>query len=72
MSPSRWGGLLGTHILLLDRATGQVVAEETSDPGSTYRRETKLVEVVDEVPAEVLDTLQQVGNGGRVRVAPGN
>lgn len=68
----RWSGLLGTHVVLLDRATGQVVAEETSDPGSTYRRETKLVEVVDEVPTEVLDTLQQVRNDGRVRVAPGN
>ena len=68
----RWAGLLGTHVLLLDRATGQVVAEETSDPGSTYRRETRLVEVVDELPAEVLATLRRVGNGGRVPVAPSN
>jgi hypothetical protein len=65
-----WGGLVGTKVLVLDRATGQVIAEVTSDPGSTYRRVTTGVEVVDEVPMEVLETLQRVGDGGRVRVPP--
>jgi RNA polymerase sigma-70 factor (ECF subfamily) len=65
-----WGGLVGTKLLVLDQATGQVIAEVTSDPGSTYRRVTTAVEVVDEVPAQVLETLQRVGDGGRVRIPP--
>ena len=55
---------LGTSTIVLDRATGQALSSEESNPGSTYRSTTTLSEVVDAIPAEVLAAFTTHGDGG--------
>ncbi|MFN7150115.1 MAG: hypothetical protein ACK4V6_11615 [Microthrixaceae bacterium] len=50
----------------LDKATARVIAVEDSDPTGTYERETTLVEVVDRIPQEVLDTYANVEHSTRI------
>jgi len=61
-----WVGLLGVQSFTIDKENAQVLRMRSSDPGGTYEMTTTLVEVVDEVPAEVLTTIEQHGNGGRI------
>jgi len=55
---------LGTSTIVLDRATGQVLSEESADPQRTYRSTTTLSEVVEVIPAEVLAEFATYGDGG--------
>lgn len=48
-----WGDLLGTDSVVLDRDTAMVLRVSSSDPGGTYELTTTLIEVVDEIPANV-------------------
>ncbi len=61
-----WSGLTGRHAVILDRATARVISEHDSDPGGGYDLTTTLIEVVREIPGDVANRFQQVGNGERV------
>ena len=56
--------VLGTSTIVLDRATGQPLSSEESNPNGTYRSTTSLSEVVDAVPADVLAAFDTYGDGG--------
>lgn len=58
--------LIAKQTFTLDKETARVISVRDSDPGSTYESETTLVEVVDRIPQEVLDTFAEVGDGARV------
>lgn len=60
-----WGGLVGTQTVTFDRATGRILAERESDPGGSYESVTTMVEVVDEVPADVRADFERYDDGER-------
>jgi hypothetical protein len=49
-----WHDLIATASMVIDRETARTISEHDSDPGGTYELETTLVEVVEEIPADVL------------------
>jgi hypothetical protein len=49
-----WLDLIATESMVIDRETARTISEHDSDPGGTYELETTLVEVVEEIPADVL------------------
>ena len=59
-------GFLGRESFTVDRKTAQVLRVADSDPGGTYQSQTRLIEVVDEVPTSVLSKYRQYGNGPRI------
>jgi hypothetical protein len=61
-----WVGLVSTESMTIDRLTGRVLSEHDSDPTGSYDVRTTLVEVVAEVPEEILDLYELHGNGARV------
>lgn len=56
---SHWLGLLGRHSITVDRETAQVVSERSLDPGGSYELTTTLVEVVDDIPADVREDFER-------------
>ncbi len=61
-----WGVLKGTQSFTVDKATAQLIASNKVDPGGTYDSRTVLVEVVDEVPSDVLEVIDRHGQGARL------
>jgi hypothetical protein len=61
-----WLDLVATESMVIDRETARTIAEHDSDPGGTYELDTMLVEVVDSVPADVLEAFREHGNGARI------
>ncbi|TNC47363.1 hypothetical protein [Mumia zhuanghuii] len=49
-----WHDLIASESIVIDRETARTISEHDSDPGGTYELETTLVEVVEEIPADVL------------------
>jgi hypothetical protein len=61
-----WLDLVSTDSMVIDRETARTLAERDSDPSGTYELETTLVEVVDSVPADVLEAFREHGSGARI------
>lgn len=61
-----WHDLIATKSMVIDRETARTISEHDSDPGGTYELETTLVEVVEEIPADVLRDFET--NKDNVRV----
>ena len=59
-------GFLGRESFTVERKTAQVLRVADSDPSGTYQSQTRLIEVVDEVPTSVLSKHRQYGNGSRI------
>ena len=66
VSYSRFFGLLGRDVLVLDRATARVVSETKSDPGGRYTLTTTLTETVDRIPDDVAAAFASHDNGERI------
>lgn len=49
-----WLDLISSESMVIDRETARTISEHNSDPGGTYELETTLVEVVNEIPADVV------------------
>ncbi len=58
--------VFGTESVIVDRATAQVLAARSSDPGGTYEETATLIEVVGEVPARITRDLAEHGSGARI------
>lgn len=53
--------LLDEKTTILDKATGQVIAEKSSDPSSTWETRVEQSEIVRQVPEEVLADFETHG-----------
>lgn len=58
--------LLGVDSVTIDEETAQVLRVASSSPGGTYTSTTTLVEIVDEIPADVLAAYDRYGSGSRI------
>lgn len=61
-----WVAAIAVESLTIDTETAQVLRTSSSDPGGTYESTTTLLEVVDEVPADVLAVFDRYGDGVRL------
>ncbi|QCX26801.1 hypothetical protein [Nocardioides jishulii] len=61
-----WFDLISTESMVIDRETARTISEYDSDLGGTYELETTLVEVVEEIPADVLRDFAAHKDDGRV------
>jgi hypothetical protein len=59
-----WWGLLDQHSMTVDRETARVISEHSSDPGGSYDLTTTLVEVVNEIPADVREDYDRFDEEG--------
>lgn len=60
-----WLDLISTESMIIDRETARTISEHDSSPTGSYDLDTTLVEVVEEIPAEVRREFEAHETGGR-------
>lgn len=61
-----WVAAIAAESMTIDKETAQVLRTSSSNPTGTYESTTTLLEVIGEVPAEVLAIFDRYGDGARL------